>query len=355
MSNIIQDLIDEGVLELYIDSRSGVYWDRSGSSNDGAPSGTTLDYRGTRFPNTTSHVLVADSASLDVTEGCFGFRASAFSASTSERIAYKGGSSGWGFRAGGGTTRIIYAVGSATLISDPVDAKLISVNFKDTLIPTGYYDGASQGAFDGPVNFAPNAFDLTIGNDDGLTDPFGQIWECAYLTSRQLTATEQAAMAEYLEEPTFGEALPFQEGDVFLDHTLDGGEIHVTDGITQMIGGLETAVYLRLQGGNRDDKGQADTSKTWWANRLEGTPAEEQYRSRTQNALQSLPVTSASLKFIEGEAAADLQMFKDVGAATDIPINASIPAPNRIRLNIDIINGENRTSLVWEENWKAML
>jgi phage gp46-like protein len=345
----MQDLINEGVVGFYLDLRSGVYWDRSGNGNDGAPTDITLDYRGATYTTGSSEIIIASDPSMHPpTSFCWGVKLADFGDFSTNFQLFGQDTL---FLNWNGTRILLNQSGTdPQLVVDMSGVSLLTINMTDTVAPRAYGDGALLGDFDNVKNVSPATDFLQIGSGS-----LPSIVEAVFMVTRELTASEQQSLSDSLEDPYFGEAAQFQEGDVFLDHTLDGGEIRVTDGTTQMIGGLESAVYLRLFGGNRDDRGQADTSKTWWANRLENTPVEEQYRSRTQNALQALPTTSASLKFIEGETLADLQMFKDIGAATDIAVNAFIPSPNRIGLAIDIVNGENRTSLVWEENWKAML
>ena len=79
-----------------------------------------------------------------------------------------------------------------------------------------------------------------------------------------------------------------QQGDVVLFQSLDDGEIVIEGGLATMDGGLQTAVYLSLFGGNEDDDGLAQNPKTWWANLDENQPV-LRYRSRLQNLLRSIP------------------------------------------------------------------
>jgi phage gp46-like protein len=143
-----------------------------------------------------------------------------------------------------------------------------------------------------------------------------------------------------------------QQGDVKLFQTDDDGEITVTNGVVEMSGGLETAAYLSLFGGNEDDDGSNDTPLTWWGNLDEIDPA-RQYRSETQNLLQALEATSGNLQRIEDAAGRDLAWFLDVRAASSVTVVASIPGINRIKLTIEIeANGE-ESSFEFVENWKA--
>ncbi len=143
-----------------------------------------------------------------------------------------------------------------------------------------------------------------------------------------------------------------QQGDVTLFQTDDDGEITVTGGLVEMSGGLETSAYLSLFGGNEDDDGRAENSANWWANIDEGETA-RQYRSETQNLLQSLPAIPANLRRIEDAAGRDLAWFLEENVASSVTVAASMPGLNRVRIVIDIeANGE-ESQFEFTENWKA--
>lgn len=143
-----------------------------------------------------------------------------------------------------------------------------------------------------------------------------------------------------------------QQGDVKLFQTTDDGEITVTDGIVEMSGGLETAVYVSLFGGNEDDDGRADNSFNWWANIDEIDP-DQQYRSETQNLLQSLPAITGNLRRIEDAANRDLAWFVTKKVASSIAAVASIPGLNQIKIIVDIEANGIESSFEFVENWKA--
>lgn len=143
-----------------------------------------------------------------------------------------------------------------------------------------------------------------------------------------------------------------QEGDVKLFQTDDDGEITVENGLVEMSGGLETAAYLSLFGGNEDDDGRADNPANWWANLDEVDPT-RQYHSETQNLLQALPATTGNLRRIEDAAGRDLAWFVDSGVASSVSVSASIPGINRIKLTIDIEAVGQESSFEFVENWKA--
>lgn len=143
-----------------------------------------------------------------------------------------------------------------------------------------------------------------------------------------------------------------QQGDVLLCQTNDDGEINVEGGIVEMSGGLETAAYLSLFGGNEEDDGRADNPATWWANLDEVDPA-RQYRSETQNLLQALPATTGNLRRVEDAATRDLAWFVQNNVASSLTVSASIPGLNKIKLTINIEAVGEESSFEFVENWKA--
>jgi phage gp46-like protein len=143
-----------------------------------------------------------------------------------------------------------------------------------------------------------------------------------------------------------------QQGDVLLCQTNDDGEINVVDGVVEMSGGLETAAYLSLFGGNEDDDGRDNSPVTWWANLDEVDPS-RQYRSETQNLLQALPATTGNLRRIEDAATRDLAWFTQNNVASSVSVVASIPGLNKIKLTINIEAVGEESSFEFVENWKA--
>ena len=143
-----------------------------------------------------------------------------------------------------------------------------------------------------------------------------------------------------------------QQGDVLLEQTNDDGEITVVNGVVTMSGGLETAAYLSLFGGNEDDDGRKDNPKTWWGNLLEIDPTKK-YVSETQHLLQSIPAVSANLRKIEDAAKKDLNWFLTNSIASSVMVLASIPDINRITLTVNIDAEGDELEFEFTENWKA--
>ena len=143
-----------------------------------------------------------------------------------------------------------------------------------------------------------------------------------------------------------------QQGDVLLFQTTDGGNIFVTGGVVEMSGGLETAAYLSLFGGNEDDDGRNENSATWWAN-LDETGDSRRYRSETQNLLRSIVAIPANLRRIEDAARRDLAWFLSDNIASKITVAVSMPGLNKIRIIIDIEAQGEESQFDFVENWKA--
>ncbi|MBK2258741.1 phage GP46 family protein [Francisella philomiragia] len=136
--------------------------------------------------------------------------------------------------------------------------------------------------------------------------------------------------------------------EILLFQSVDDGEIDIINGDIKQLGGLETATYLSLFGGNEDDSGRDKDPTAWWGNITETQKAYKQ-RSETQYLLRSLPQTSNNLLRIEDAAKRDLDWMLEEKVASNIGVIASIPALNKIKL---VINVDNQT-LNFIENWRA--
>ena len=146
--------------------------------------------------------------------------------------------------------------------------------------------------------------------------------------------------------------MALQQGDVKLFQTDDDGNVSVVDGVMEMSGGLETAAYLSLFGGNDDDDGRDGNPLEWWGNIGENIQARK-YRSETQNLIQGLPATTGNLQRIEDAAKRDLAWFLSVGAASSVAVGATIHGLIRVKITVTIeANGEEST-FSFTENWKA--
>lgn len=135
--------------------------------------------------------------------------------------------------------------------------------------------------------------------------------------------------------------------DPLLRQTNDGGDLTIENGLVLMSEGLETAAYLSLWGGNEDDAGDdASRAAQWWGNIGEADAAFV-YRSETQNLVRALPAVPSNLKRIEQAAARDLAWLVPAGLALSVDVAASIPAVNRVRLEVSIVTPLRTVQLVF--------
>jgi phage gp46-like protein len=124
--------------------------------------------------------------------------------------------------------------------------------------------------------------------------------------------------------------------DVLLFNNADGGDIEVKNGVVTLTDSIETAVLLSLFGGNDDDDASdATASKIWWGS-LEETDTFKRQRSETQFLLRSLPIIPANLRRIEDAAVRDLAWLTATKVATFVRARATMPALNRVKLEVFI-------------------
>lgn len=141
-----------------------------------------------------------------------------------------------------------------------------------------------------------------------------------------------------------------QQGDVKLFQTDNDGEINVVDGVTEMSGGLETAAYLCLFGGNEDDDGRADNQLQWWGN-WDETDVDKMYRSETQFLLQGLPAIPANILTLEAAAVRDLAMFTNKKIANEVSVVVTMPGLNRVNYQVTINAFGELSEFNFTENW----
>ena len=143
-----------------------------------------------------------------------------------------------------------------------------------------------------------------------------------------------------------------QQGDILLFQTVDDGDINVSGGLVEMSGGLDTAAYLSLFGGNEDDDGRKNSSETWWAN-LNETETTRRYRSETQNLLQAIPAVPANLRRIEDAVRRDLAWMLNTNTASSVAVAATMPGLNKVAIAVTIEAIGEESSFEFVENWKA--
>jgi phage gp46-like protein len=143
------------------------------------------------------------------------------------------------------------------------------------------------------------------------------------------------------------------EGDLLLTETPDGGEVAIENGLFVCDRSFNTAVYLSLFGGNKDDNGKVKNSKTWWGNTLPGTAENEKLVSRFQAVISGLPMTIKNIQEAESAASLDLKWIADEGIAEKITVSGRAVTRNKFSLFVDIQSGaksiyKNTFSLFWK-------
>ena len=143
-----------------------------------------------------------------------------------------------------------------------------------------------------------------------------------------------------------------QQGDVNLFQTPDDGDISIVDGLFVMGGGLETAAYLSMFGGNETDDGSQDTDQQWWGNVLENNSS-RMYRSETGHILQSIPATTSNMIKVKDAVNRDLTWFKTEKIASSVDVTIRLPRLNTVSITIKIEALGNESEFEFVENWKA--
>lgn len=130
-------------------------------------------------------------------------------------------------------------------------------------------------------------------------------------------------------------------------------EIPIVNGTVQLEPGLAGAVVLSLFGGNIEDDGSdALLSEQYWGNLLE-TEEAFMYRSRTQYLLKRLPPIPSSVSRIDAAVLEDLKWMLDASVANEITSQTSIPALNRVQIDVVIEAKGIETHFLFARNWKA--
>jgi phage gp46-like protein len=143
------------------------------------------------------------------------------------------------------------------------------------------------------------------------------------------------------------------EGDLLLTETRDGGDIQIENDLFASDRSFNTAVYLSLFGGNKDDNGKVKNNKTWWGDTFDGITENEKLVSRFQNILYGSPMTTENIQEAENAALLDLKWIIDEGIADKISALGQASARNRFYLRVELrAHGksvyENTFSLFWK-------
>jgi len=143
-----------------------------------------------------------------------------------------------------------------------------------------------------------------------------------------------------------------QQGDVLFQQTNDGGEIDFKNDLVVFSGGLETAAYLSMFGGNEQDDGSQNTPLQWWGNALDTDDARI-VRSFTAYLLRSIAPVPFNLRRIEDAVRSDLGWLIDTGAASELQVTARLIRRETVEIQIGVLAVGLESSFTFIENWKA--
>jgi hypothetical protein len=134
--------------------------------------------------------------------------------------------------------------------------------------------------------------------------------------------------------------------DLLLIETLNGGDLYKKGNDLLMIPGWQNMPYLAMFGGNVEAVTKARSSGeedfSWWGNNLlmQGNSS-IQFNSLTENALKNTPLTSAGRVVIQKAVERDLDFMKEFAV---IKVTVSIVGPNRVQINIDVLQPSGKVS-----------
>ena len=125
------------------------------------------------------------------------------------------------------------------------------------------------------------------------------------------------------------------QGDVLMVSTADGGDIVIVDGLIKDCRSFDTAVYLSLFGGNKDDL-NGKPKETWWGNLIPGTKKDERMHSEFGAMVTGFPLTGANLRKASDAAGRDLDWIKSDAGADEISVNLSAENAQRVKLGVEV-------------------
>lgn len=144
-------------------------------------------------------------------------------------------------------------------------------------------------------------------------------------------------------------------GDVLLISANDGGDIVVEDGLVKDCRNFDTAVYLSLFGGNKDDL-NARPKETWWGNLVPGTQRDEWMHSEFGAMVTGLPLTSGNLRKASDAASRDLDWIKSDAGADSVSSSLYAKSAERVRLTVEVIQDKQKAGGgSYEFQWQEAL
>lgn len=130
-------------------------------------------------------------------------------------------------------------------------------------------------------------------------------------------------------------------GNVLLVSGGDGGDIVVEDGLVKDCRNFDTAVYLSLFGGNKNDL-NGRPKETWWGNLVPGTKRSEWMHSEFGAMVTGLPLTSGNLRNASEAVSRDLDWVKSEAGADSVSSSLLAENSKRVRLTVEVMQDKKK-------------
>lgn len=127
--------------------------------------------------------------------------------------------------------------------------------------------------------------------------------------------------------------------DLELIEQGDGGELIKNSNDLSVIYGFENEVYIALFGGNLAEdttqkRNPLELDLSFWGNNLlHPNDKSVQFNSKTERALNTIPLTSAGRALIQQAVSDDLVYLKEIGNVT---VNVSITGVDRLEIDVKL-------------------
>ena len=153
---------------------------------------------------------------------------------------------------------------------------------------------------------------------------------------------------------TESSGLPRFEGDALLIPTSEGADLSYVAGDPVRSAGLRNALYLSWFGASAKDRGADNDSEQWWGNYLIDDPV-YQYRGQLARLMLELAAVSSNLPVLETAASEDTDWLIELGVASSITTTLSIPSPNRLRVDAEVVYNADVYPVQFTQSWGPIL
>ena len=150
--------------------------------------------------------------------------------------------------------------------------------------------------------------------------------------------------------------------DLQIIETGNGGDLFLKGVDLAQVDGFENMIYLGLFGGNvamstPDERAANEMAYDWWGNStLMPNNSSQQFNSQTERALNTIPLTSGNLIYIQNAVNADLDFMQPLAEVT---VTVAIIGVDKVRLQILVKEPNNVTQkeflYIWDGTKQDLL